>query len=234
MKYNKIVLFTFLCFSFLLPSFNTNTNMVIAHSDSEVLIYTPIVETLDLKVDGSSTVFVNISYAFSYVARIIWQFEFFDLLINWEGFDSGSALSNGINVFYNDISVIGQVIKTNAGFSRSSYDVSLQRDDRNPNANILSSRYSFDKFIPGGLQITDTKTLSFQIMDDLLTRSAIIQFQVTAEGYQVHSQINTNTEKINDPLNFFETLWYENQTALISLSILSLSALLVLLFFRRR
>jgi hypothetical protein len=69
-------------------------------SISQQIIKEPVIEVLDLNVDGTSGVFVNISKNFDYIQRIIFHLDFVDNTFDWNVFaGESSALTNGINLY---------------------------------------------------------------------------------------------------------------------------------------
>jgi len=182
MKQKTLFFLPIIIFSFLIPQ------QINALEGSSV----PIVEVLDLKIDGSASggVFVNTTKEFLVISRVIWNLEFKDQSVDFTGFGSGNALTNGINVYYNDVSLLDNAnISKNDDFGHGSYDISIHSDDQGANKdNILLSRWSFSKFVESstiaGLIRTSEKRLAFHIQDDLLSSSAFIELTVTIEGYK--------------------------------------------------
>ncbi|MHA2010529.1 MAG: hypothetical protein ACW980_24715 [Promethearchaeota archaeon] len=153
-------------------------------STSQQFIHEPLVEILDLDVDGSTAVFVNISKGFDFVKRIIWNLDFATNAFETGKFADDTALTNGINIYYNDVSILDDDnITNNAKFSHTSYDIAIITSDKNPKERLLVSRWSFDKFTPEGLKINSDRTLAFHIQDNISALASVDVFQVTIEGY---------------------------------------------------
>jgi len=103
-----------------------------------------------------------------------------------EGFASGSALSTGLTLTVRSsadaevFSLTPIAIKTNGGFGIYAYDVQVQ--SWSTGDEILLSRWSFDKFLPGdGLTLNNGERLAVDIAEDL---SFVGTFRITAEGYR--------------------------------------------------
>ena len=144
----------------------------------------PILETIDLKVNGS----INIQYlnqtpdTFSYIYRIIWVLHWENNVIDYDDFcNLDDGLINGTLILFNNIP-LNSPIKDIHHFSHTSYDLTISTDDKNPKDNHLVSRLSFDKFIPGGLDVRDNQNLTFAIRDEI-NASVCDVFLVTIEGY---------------------------------------------------
>lgn len=150
----------------------------------------PIAKKLDLTVNGSGTpVSVSVSVDdYTYITRLIWKFEFADNTIEWTNFGAGSALTNGINVFYHQSNIFPQAIKSNSDFFDYGYDVNLQKDGAATPGNVLSARWSFDKWVPHGLGMWNSEAFSIQIADDLrtVTRTDITSLFCIIEGWKSH------------------------------------------------
>ncbi|MHA2220217.1 MAG: hypothetical protein ACXACY_30420, partial [Candidatus Hodarchaeales archaeon] len=154
------------------------------------IFYEPIVEVLDLVINGSASggVFVNISKNFEYVTEIIWSLDFDTNTLTMSDFAADSPLTNGINLYYNDVSLIDNAnITTNAIFGHNAYDLSIIPSENNPKERLLNARWAFEKFSPttGGLLINDDRTLSVHIQDDLTTLTSITLFQIIIDGYSI-------------------------------------------------
>lgn len=171
MKINQLflILTLFTCLIFLSPVKAVNT---------------PITETLDLKVDGSSVVqYLNQTPdTFSYIYRVIWSLHWQNNALDYDDFGNlNNGLPNGVQLLYDQVPLNG-IISNIHHFAHTAYDLSISTDDKNPVDNHLSSRLSFDKFIPGGLDVRDNQNLTFAIQDEI-NASVCDVFEVTIQGY---------------------------------------------------
>ena len=104
-----------------------------------------------------------------------------------DGFGALSGLSAGVEISVRDAGeqVIldithGTPIKTNAGWSRLSFDTRL--DAYGSGANYVSNRMEFVRFTDGGFYISGGEYLEVAVRDDL---SGLTEFYATVQGYQV-------------------------------------------------
>lgn len=187
---SKIIILTILSFSFLVISTNSGLNSVSGSNSSEgKVIYEPVVEVLDLAQNGTllAPYIVNLTEDFLIVQRLIWHLHFTTNTIDFDNFGDDTPLTNGINVLYNGISLLGNVnITANSHFAHDSYDLTILSDDKNPKDNMLISRLSFSKFTDEGLYINNARQLQFYIQDDMTsgTLTSISMFNVTVQGFK--------------------------------------------------
>lgn len=169
----------FLVISFLLLSF-FSVGFVFGDTWQE-----PVVEVLDLDIDGSPAVFVNATKDFDYIMRVIFLLEFTDNQYNVDNFaGESSPLTNGINILFNEKSLLDNNNLTSLGsFMLPAYDVTILSDETG-STHILSSRLTFAKYAPSGLRMSALRPLAFHVQDDMTVLSSIVQFTVTLEGYK--------------------------------------------------
>ena len=143
----------------------------------------PVVESLDLMVDGSITpVLVNITKDYDYISRVIWMLHFIDNEIDYNTFGLLGALTNGSELIY-DGSSLNMPIKTLNDLSHMSYDLRIDSDDKNPKDNHVVGRLSFFKFVPPyGLKMKEGHTFQAKINDDLSAVGSV--FILTVEGFK--------------------------------------------------
>lgn len=150
----------------------------------------PVAKKLNLTVNGSGTpVLVAASTDdFTYISRLIWKFEFADLSVEWTNFGAGNALTNGLNVFYHETNIFPAAIKSNSDFFDYGYDVNLVKDGAATPGNVLSARWSFDKWVPHGLGMWNSEAFAIQVSDDLrtVTRTDITSLFCIVEGWKAH------------------------------------------------
>lgn len=190
---------------------------------SSTRIELPIVDVLELKVDGSGAGGVNVSLvkSFDVISRLVTHMEFLDNAIDFTGFGSGAALANGIRLIINfsntETSFLnGDTIQSNNQLGHVGFDIIRLADDRNPKGQVILSRLSFDKFSPVGID-NRTGLLSeffIQVQDDL-TDANTTHLEVSVEGYQI---LRTN---------YFDSIddyFYPNQVFIIVFEDLKIDA----------
>lgn len=181
--------------------FSVTTNRT---SGADLLTQIPVVEAFNLKVDGSITPqHFTPNETFLYLERVIWTLHFTDNAIDYDLWGSGAALTNGTAMFYDAISLLPFNITNIHEFGHASYDFNVFRDEKNPKDNHITSRYSFNKFVPPGLFMPGhTFTV---IVQDNITAAAndIDMFDLTLEGYSVEDDQPIQDDK--DPDIFRQT-----------------------------
>ena len=150
----------------------------------------PVIERLDLTVNGSGTpIFVEATQdKFTFIVRIIWKLQFTTNSMEWTKFDDSTALANGIQVIYHSEDLLPIPVKNNADFHDYGYDVSLQADGATTKGNVLSSRWTFSKWVPNGLGMWNAENFGILVSDDLriVTRTAMTEFVAVVEGWKQH------------------------------------------------
>lgn len=153
----------------------------------------PIVDVLDLIVDGSGAGGVNVSVvkSFDVISRLVTHMEFLDNAVDFSGFGSGTALVNGLRLVVNfsntESSFLnGDTINSNNELGHVGFDILRLSDDRNPKGQVILSRLSFDKFSPVGIDNRTGLLSEFfvQVQDDL-TDGNVTHLEVSVEGYQI-------------------------------------------------
>lgn len=191
---------------------------------SSTTIELPIVDVLDLKVDGSGAGGVNISLtkSFDVISRLITHMEFVDNAVDFNDFGSGAPLVNGINliIIFSGIEVSflngGGAIKANNQFGHVGFDITLLSDDKNPVGRVILSRLSFDKFSPVGIDNRTGLLTGFfvQVQDDL-TDANTTHLEVSVEGYQI---LRTNY------FDSIDEFFYPNQVFIVTFEDLKIDA----------
>ncbi len=171
------LVFLGLCFSFTSPVY-ANTG----EKDSDEVQYHPLLELLDLHVNGTANSIIGLNQPFSKITGLVLQLEFVATSFDWDAFGGEStALTNGIDILYNGISLLqGQNITKNSDFPKLAIDFSYLKDNTANVNNVLRVAIEFQEPI----LITQKKTLQFYIGDDLTTLSSIKEFQATVKGFQ--------------------------------------------------
>lgn len=196
MNHKKLFVYILLGLFFSGQYISSQTNAKRPH-----FIFEPVVEILDLYVDGTDGVFVNITKDYDFIKRLIYHLHFVDNSIDFDNFGGEpTPLPNGFIIFYNDISLLngGEPIIANGDFGHLGFDVSLTTDDKNPKGRIIIGRLSFDKINIDGLLINPSRTFSILVQDNITDLASVTEISIFIEGYK----------KIRD--TFFE-LPFENK-----------------------
>ena len=208
----------------------------------------PVVEVLDLNVSGNLTNpnIVSAVYDYTIITRVIWDLVFTTNTLDIDNFADDSALTNGVNVLYQDISLLDNSnITTNHDFAHATYDVNILSDEKNPKTRALSSRWSFDKFVGcecGGLLMDNDQTFSIYIQDDITALTTISEYQITIEGYKVlyfavvgnHYQEVTGHNIDRDYIAEVNDFVTDNQGAIFLFLATFVGVLIVILIYMRR
>lgn len=160
--------------------FSATTN----RTQGDSLIQIPVVEELDLLVDGSITpqVFTP-NESVTMWMRGIWVVEFIDNSLNFSDWGAGNPLTNGTALRYDNRNLIAENITSLHQMGHDSYDFDVKSDDRNPKGNHITARYTFAEFVPDGL-FMNGHTLSAIVSDNqTLAANAIDTFELHLEGY---------------------------------------------------
>ena len=148
----------------------------------------PVMETIDLLVDGVPTVVIPATGDYTYIARIIMTLRFDTSTLTWIEFGDETALTNGFFMRYNGINLgLTASVKNNGDFFRYGYDVNLEADAVAVPNQVLSARWSFNKWTPHGLGMWDvTDSFAFVIQDDMTALTTIDELTATIQGWKEH------------------------------------------------
>lgn len=161
------------------------TNITIVHAADD-LIQVPVIEEMDLLIDGSATPQVFTPNAsFLYLYRVVWVLSFVDNAVDFDGWGIGAALTNGTAMLYDSVSLIPDNITAVHEFAHVAYDLNWFQDERVPTGNYFTSRFTFSNFVPHGLLIPG-HLFEVVVQDDQTDVAyAIDIFEVYLEGYQL-------------------------------------------------
>lgn len=175
----------------------------------------PIIDILDLKVDGSGNGGVNVSIIqiFTVITRVIVHLEFTDTSMEINNFGSGNALTNGTRAFIQLDGLIRdltsqQVLASNDDFGQYSYDMEWISDEKSPKDWLILARLSFFKLAPLGFD-NRTEMLGnfwFQVNDDL-NNGDTNEYTIAVQGYRrifITYFINDHDIFYNGAINFVE------------------------------
>lgn len=143
----------------------------------------PVIELVDLRVDGSIvTQHLNQTEDFTFVTRIIFNLHWAANDLKWSDFGTAAGgLTNGTSISY-DNQTLNSPIQIIHEFAHLAFDVEIKSDDKNPQINHLSSRLSFFKFVPTGLDMAGNRNLTFTVNDNLTAVCSM--FMVSIEGWK--------------------------------------------------
>lgn len=190
-----------------------------------------VLEKVDLFLDGSITpIMVNLTEPFDHVMRFVWNLIWEDNAVEFDVFGTLAVpLTNGTRIFYNN-TVQLEAVRAIEDFGTASYDVRIDKDDRNPKSNHLYSRLSFTNFIDtvGGLNVHEFD-LQFEIRDNIT--DACSNFFVLVEGYRVVVPHVAAKQFPINPFDYFNrwALWALTQP-LVWLMILISFAIIMFIF----
>lgn len=229
----KIIAVSIILIMILIPIHSvTSTNGLVDTS----IIYDPVVEVADLKQNGTLTdpwIF-NLTKDFSAVTKMIWIIDTQDNTLDFNNFDGTSALTNGVEIYYNSISLVGgEPIRTNHDLMHYAYNVEMFSDDVSPKDRIILVQWLLSSFIPDGLQITPTKTITIQIRDDLLSMASLNNFTCTFKGYKNVVVQNKQIGEPFDPIGYLWHIWNESGSAITFLLLFSLGVLMTWYVIKR-
>ena len=148
----------------------------------------PVMETLDLLVDGAPAVNVPVAGDYDYIARVIMTLRFDTSTLTWTEFGDETALTNGFFMVYNGINLgVDATVKNNGDLFRYGYDVNIEADQVAVANRVVSARWSFNKWTPHGLGMWDAKdSFWFRIQDDMTALTTVDELSATIQGWKAH------------------------------------------------
>ena len=148
----------------------------------------PVMETLDLLVDGVPTVTVPAAGDYTYIARVIITLRFDTSTLTWTEFADETALTNGWYMRYNGIDLgVGAPIKNNGDLFRYGYDVNIESDAVATPNKVVSARWSFNKWTPHGLgMFYSDDVFEFVVQDDMTALTTVDELSATVQGWKAH------------------------------------------------
>lgn len=193
---------------------------------ADSLIQIPVVEEIDLLVDGSITPqHFTPNDSVTVWMRGMWVVEFIDNSLNFSGWGAGNTLVNGTALRYDSINLITENITMLHQLGHESYDFDVKSDDKNPKGNHITSRYSFWKYVPDGL-FMNGHTLTLIVSDNQTAATyALDTFEIHLEGYLIVEDQPAEADK--DPDAFRRAF---GEKALVFPSPLYVFGLLLLFF----
>lgn len=147
----------------------------------------PVWEKVNLLVNGSTPVTLNLTKTFHVVQRLIWHIRWSGASVSWTNFAGDAALTNGLDVLVGGVSLLGETIKDNEQFFEYGYDVVVNSDGGGTPGRVLTARWSFFKSAPQGLwHFDDEYKLQFKVSDNMTALTTPDEVVVVVQGYRAH------------------------------------------------
>jgi hypothetical protein len=140
----------------------------------------PLIEVVDIRKTAQT---LEIQKPFIFIERLIIYIKFASNTILFTTFGKEAALTNGIQLSYNDMDLLDEEWKDNSDFLLYAYDVRTDTDATGTKINILTSRFTFTKFTPNGIYMEGSNKLEIKIGDDL--SSSNTEVKLVFEGWKV-------------------------------------------------
>lgn len=174
----KKILLALIFFSFLIP--------VIDVSGDTELKQIPVVETLDLLVNGSTPIRFNLSKDFDFVVVVIFHLDYDDPNYIPSEFAEAGPLPNGIFICVENTALLDFNITDNEGLTNLGFETTIFQDDKVPKATHVFTRFSFQRILPPfGLSYTSNDSFFITIQDDLTVAALdILEFEVHIAGFR--------------------------------------------------
>lgn len=139
----------------------------------------------------------NLTNTFDLVYEFTIVLHFTDSNYIIEDFGGDSALNNGVNAFYNGVSLFSNVnLTSNDDMDQLFDDFRHQKDELGVPAHQLVARYEF----PQDIIITNNLYLQFYVQDDITSLTTINEFFVRIQGWEItYVDETTINEIISDP-----------------------------------
>lgn len=190
----KIVIFISIFFGLFL-----STSMVFGGE-----VYSPVVEKIDLLVDGSITpITKNLTTTFDYITHITIELDYDDPVWIGTEFGESTALVNGTQILYKGTSLLGENIKKNDHFIGYFEDTDIFQDDKSPAWTHTYAKINCKSFFGQNLQISALTDLQFIVNDNITAVAIDIQeFEVYISGYTM-SEVGDNRQA---PPNIFSDI----------------------------
>ncbi len=160
----------------------------------------PVAEVVDLLINGSIPILINVTRDFLFITVLIWTMDFVANTFKFTDFAAGNPLANGIQVLHEGTSILGNgAITTNEKFAHTSFDLQILTDEAGVKNRILLARWNIVNAVPpDGIRFVNNQSFQFLIEDDLTAVGlAITDFTVTIAGFRIETVIE-KTSSITD------------------------------------
>ena len=151
----------------------------------------PVIETLDLLVNGTTPVRFNLSKDFDFVVVVIFHLDYDDPNYIPSEFAEGPALANGIFICVENIGLLDFNITDNEGLTNLGFETTIFQDDKVPKATHVFTRFTFQRVLPPfGLSYTSNDSFFITIQDDLTAANLDIdELEVHVAGFRFEEVI---------------------------------------------
>ena len=151
----------------------------------------PVVETLDLLVNGTTPVRFNLSKDFDFVVVIIFHLDYDDPNYIPSKFANGPVLANGIFICVENVGLLDFNITDNEGMTNLGYETTIFQDDKVPKATHVFTRFTFQRILPPfGLVYSSNDSFFITIQDDLTAANLDIdEFEAHIAGFRYETVV---------------------------------------------
>ena len=181
-----------------------------ADSVKAAIIYTPVSEVIDLKVDGSdASVTKSLTKTYDYITHITLRFSYNDTLFIGDEFGEGTALENGTCFLYQGADYFANPVKRNEQFYKFFEETTRFVDDKDPKHIHIIGHLEFEHIFGHPLRITALTDLQFKVQDDLTSSTYDIDaFKMVIQGNVISSlsgskfiTVEENVLRYNTPVD---------------------------------
>ena len=153
----------------------------------EVIDMEPVMDELDLAVDGSTPVEVALNKHFTYISRVRFVLGFTDAACEYTEFLAGGALANGFVVKF-DGEAFSPTITTKAEMAKlGKFYVSPKDEDAATESYVFEAILDFTAYMPMGVYMYDStnsyRAFTVRIQDDLSSGTDF--FVAIVEGWTI-------------------------------------------------
>jgi len=228
------ILLVICCFALIGPQ--TNSGLAVDKEYTLLTNYLPVTQKLNLLINGTGGVWVNVTKHYDYILAMTLHLEFTSTTLNFDEFGGDVALTNGFAYYYNNINMLdSDFIQTNHEFGDEDGSLTIFVDATAP------KHYSFyvnvifaDQWVPNGLYMTNTSTFGFLIQDDMPTETSVEILNASIRGYEIIQTQVYNPGNQFDPLDWLTSFLRDNYTSIIGIGLFGIGAAIFWRFWKRR
>lgn len=122
----------------------------------------PVFEQFNLRIDGDPAVKLTAEKKYTYATILIFGLHWAAATTSLALLADDTALTNGIQVFYNDKALLPETIKKNSDFGDITRHWRIDSDTKGAPAHHLTAAINFFEIMPNGLRL-DSPSDKFQI-----------------------------------------------------------------------
>ena len=181
-----------------------------ADSVNAAIIYTPVSEVIDLKVDGSDvSVTKSLTKTYDYITHMTLRFSYNDTLFIGDEFGEGTELENGTCFLYQGADYFANPVSRNEQFYKFFEEITQFVDDKDPKHTHLIGHLDFEHVFGHPLRITALTDLQFKVQDDLTSSTYDLDaFKIVIQGNVISSlsgskfiTVEENVLRYNTPVD---------------------------------